>query len=112
MNQCEEKADLVEGRRKGKKHMCENARTRSHKVGCFMEVVGVPSYSTHWMGRATPPGHVTGRGISGRDGSFFFFGGGETFAGHLHGDTILFFKAPESVVLNLVQGGFVLNLVS
>ena len=31
----------------------------SHTTGCLMEVVGVPSYSTHWMGRATPPRLVT-----------------------------------------------------
>ena len=44
------------------------AGTSSHKMGCglhggsgadSMEVVGVPSYSTHWMGRVTPPRHVT-----------------------------------------------------
>ena len=29
--------------------------TRSHKAGCLLEEVGVPSYSTHWMGLNTTP---------------------------------------------------------
>ena len=32
-----------------------NKNTSSHKGVYLMEEVGVPSYSTHWMGRATPP---------------------------------------------------------